>query len=167
MLDEKKRISVLVPVYLLTELKEKSNLNITEATIKGLELILKSDDNIENNIKIDENNINAYQILLVENTSLREINGMLKRELEASRQDKEDFRRIHTNYMAQMQMILTQKAIEAPKTHEPRSMKDKAPEPKDGKEYTCLQCNETFVSKNATSKYCSEKCRSAWRRKNK
>jgi hypothetical protein len=165
MSDEKKRISVLVPVSLLNELKEKSNLNITEATIKGLELILKSDDNIENNIQRDENNINAHQILLTENAGLREINGMLKRELEASRQDKEDFRQIHTNYMAQMQMILTQKAIEAPKTPEHKSMKDKTPDSKIGK--TCLQCSETFVAKNASAKYCSEKCRSAWRRQNK
>ena len=151
MLDEKKRISVLVPVSLLTELKEKSTLNITEATIKGLEFIL---DNIENNTKLDENNINTHQILLTENASLKQINGILARELENARQDKEDFRQIHTNYMAQMQMVLTQKAIEAP-------------EPKISKEYTCLQCNKNFVSKNSTAKYCSEKCRSAWRSQKK
>jgi len=69
MSDEKKKISVLVPVSLLDKLKETSDLNITEATIKGLELVA-------NNTKSDVNIIEEYHreinILKVENERLQE-----------------------------------------------------------------------------------------------
>lgn len=69
MSDEKKKISVLVPVSLLDKLKESSDLNITEATIKGLEFVA-------DNIKSDDNIIREYQreinLLKVANERLQE-----------------------------------------------------------------------------------------------
>jgi hypothetical protein len=69
MSDEKKKISVLVPVSLLEKLKETSDLNITEATIKGLEFVA-------DNIKSDDNIIGEYQreinLLKIANERLQE-----------------------------------------------------------------------------------------------
>jgi hypothetical protein len=54
-----------------------------------------------------------------ENERLQEINEILKKELEGSRQDKEDLTKIHNNYMAQMQTLIKQKAIETPGAKKP------------------------------------------------
>ena len=102
MSDEKKKISVIVPVSLLDRLRQQSDCNITEATIKGLELLV---NNATNNIESDSNIIQEYlkeiEALKIENTGfkarseeLQAHNETLKHELEKGDRDKADLKEL-------------------------------------------------------------------------
>jgi hypothetical protein len=103
----------------LYELSIQRYTKISIAIIAGLEL-LRDKESIQNEEKHEDNGIryaelqNRLDNIQKENERLQEINEILKRELEGTRQDKEDLKLIHSDYMAQMQMILKQRVIEAP-----------------------------------------------------
>jgi hypothetical protein len=109
----------------LYELSIQRYTKISIAIIVGLELLKdkesihnegKSIPNEDSSIRYAElqNTIKELKGKIIENERLQEINEILKKELEGSRQDKEDLTKIHNNYMAQMQTLIKQKAIETP-----------------------------------------------------
>lgn len=118
--DEKKKISVIVPVSLLDRLRQQSDLNITEATIKGLELLV---DGVVNNIGSDVNNIQEYlkeiEASKIENIGFKVRSEELQAHNETLKKELEDFKSMHSNYMLQMQTLINQKAIEAPGAKKP------------------------------------------------
>lgn len=75
MSDERKKISVIVPVSLLDQVKEKSDFNITDSVIKGLELLVNNIESDRNNIKSDGyiiKNSTGIDVLNIENAGLKE-----------------------------------------------------------------------------------------------
>lgn len=129
MADEKKKVSALIPVKLLTALEDKGYTNQTETIIKGLERLLTEDEekiteDIQK-IREDEEKIREYRLEAeVSRTRIEELekhNVTLKGELERVSQDKanlerdkEDLKNTYNNYFLQVQTLINQKAIEAP-----------------------------------------------------
>jgi FtsZ-binding cell division protein ZapB len=108
---DKKRINAYIPITLCEQV-EKAGYGITEAITEGLELLLH---NNEQNVSID--------MLQAEITELKEQlrtapNPEYLTELHAHndtlKQDLQDLKAMHNNYMLQVQTLINQKAIEAP-----------------------------------------------------
>jgi peptidoglycan hydrolase CwlO-like protein len=115
MSDEKKKISVIVPVSLLDRLRQQSDCNITEATIKGLELLVNG---ATNNIESDQNIIQEYlqeiAVLKLENAGLKARSEELQAHIETLKKELEDLKSMHNNYFLQMQTLINQRALEPP-----------------------------------------------------
>ena len=106
MLEDKKRVTVAIPVQLHTKLVD-TGYGVTEGIVKGLELLLEpkeNNPNPSNEVRISD--------LLERITDLQAHNETLVNELE-------DIKSMHNNYMLQMQTVITQRAIEAPGTKKP------------------------------------------------
>jgi len=127
MSDEKKKISVIVPVSLLDRLRQQTDCNITEATIKGLELLVNG---ATNNIESDQNIIQEYlkeiEVLKLENTGfkarseeLQAHNETLNKRIESLEDQlhKKD-EQLHMQAV-HLQTLINQKALEAPGTKKP------------------------------------------------
>ena len=116
MVGDKKRINAYIPIT-LHEQVENAGYGITEAITEGLELLLH---NNEQNVSIDM--LQAEIAELKEQlrnapnpgylAELQEHNSTLK-------QDLQDLKAMHNNYMLQMQSLINQRAIEAPGKKKP------------------------------------------------
>ena len=120
MTGKKKRINAVIPEELYIKISE-SGYSLTEAIIKGIELVLENKKGLKETQEYDNK-----QPMLEELTHLRtkseELvahNETLKRELEKAGQDKEDIKKTFDNYMVQVQTLINQKAIEAPGEKKP------------------------------------------------
>jgi hypothetical protein len=114
MADEKKKISAIVPVSLLDELRQQSDMSHTEAIIKGIELLVSgatTQPESDNKQMIEDKQ--RIRELEAENTILKEYNVTLKEELVKSGQREEDLKQMHNNYFMQVQTLINQKSIEA------------------------------------------------------
>jgi chromosome segregation ATPase len=78
MADEKKKVSALIPLRLLTALEDKGYTNQTEAIIKGLEHLLTED---KGKIREDIEKIEG------DNKKLREDNEKIREDIEKIRED--------------------------------------------------------------------------------
>jgi hypothetical protein len=106
MLEDKKRVTVAIPLQLHTTLVD-TGYGVTEGIVKGLELLLEP----------KENNTNPYNEVRISDlleriNDLQAHNKTLVKELE-------DIKSMHNNYMLQMQTVITQRVIEAPGTKKP------------------------------------------------
>ncbi len=110
---DKKRINAYIPITLYEQV-EKAGYGITEAITEGLELLLH---NNEQNVSID--------MLQAEITELKEhlrtappteYLAELQEHNSTLKQDLQDLKAMHNNYMLQVQTLINQKAIEAPGT---------------------------------------------------
>lgn len=116
MIESKHKISILVPNNIYEKLLLLGYRTITEAVIKQLESSFIRSDQIEP----DNNKIQSdYNILaaIVEERNrhiagLEEHNRILK-------QDLQDLKEMHNNYMLQIQSLINQRAIEAPNSKRP------------------------------------------------
>jgi uncharacterized protein YwgA len=98
-MTDRKRINVYIPMGMYVKVTQ-SEYNLTDAIVKGLDLVL-SDKPINNesiNIQLYENRIKDLQVH----------NDTLKKELET-------IQNMYNNYMLQVQTIINQRAIEEPK----------------------------------------------------
>lgn len=147
MTEKKQRINVSIPEELYSKVN-KSKYGLTEAVVKGLELILSPDIEIKpgllekQELKIKELQEQIEKLKLLEikpeilelqETRIKELQNQLKtndnnqqamhEEMrdynEALKKELEDLKQIHTNYMLQMQTVINQKAIEAPGSKKP------------------------------------------------
>lgn len=142
MTEKKQRINVSIPVELYSKITD-SEYGLTEAVVKGLELILSPEIEINQEIfESQETRIKELQeqieklkflevkpgILELQETRIKELQDQIKvndgnqkarlEELqdhnETLKKELEDLKQIHTNYMLQMQTVINQRAIEAP-----------------------------------------------------
>jgi hypothetical protein len=101
--DEKRKISVRIPVITLESVRQLGYYSPTEAIIKGLDLLISKNDQCDNCKTAPDNSlIQEHQI-----------------EIEFLRKEINDLKSIHNNYMIQVQTILNQKTIEAPGAKKP------------------------------------------------
>ncbi len=106
MLEDKKRVTVAIPMQLHTKLVD-TGYGVTEGIVKGLELLLEP----------KENNTNPSNKIRI-NDLLERIND-LQAHNETLIKGLEDIKSMHNNYMLQMQTVITQRVIEAPDTKKP------------------------------------------------
>ena len=110
MTENKKRINAFIPGDLYSKVMQKGYSTITEAIIKGFEKLLESHENTPDNTNsLDKGLVMSLTVRVEE---LQDHNETLKKGLE-------DYKKMHNNYMLQVQTILNQKAIEAPGTKKP------------------------------------------------
>jgi hypothetical protein len=101
--DEKRKISVRIPVITLESVRQLGYDSPTEAIIKGLELLINEKEPCDNcQTKSDNSRTQEQQI-----------------EIEFLRKEIDDLKSIHNNYMIQVQTILNQKVVEAPGSKKP------------------------------------------------
>ena len=101
--DEKRKISVRIPVITLESVRQLGHDSPTEAILKGLDLLIKGNEPCDNcQTKPDNSSIQEQQT-----------------EIEFLRKEIDDLKSIHNNYMIQVQTILNQKTIEAPGAKKP------------------------------------------------
>jgi len=96
--DEKRKISVRIPVITLESVRQLGYDSPTEAIIKGLELLINEKEPCDNYQTASDNSRTQEQQV----------------EIEFLRKEIDDLKSIHNNYMIQVQTILNQKAVEAP-----------------------------------------------------
>lgn len=101
--DEKRKISVRIPVTTLESVRQLGYDSPTEAIIKGLDLLIKENDKCDNCQTTSDNSRTQEQQI----------------EIEFLRKEIDDLKSIHNNYMIQVQTILNQKTIEAPGAKKP------------------------------------------------
>jgi alanyl-tRNA synthetase len=147
MTEKKQRINVSIPVELYSKISD-SEYGLTEAIIKGLELILSPEiktkpellEQQELKIKELQEKIEKLklleikpEILELQETRIKELQNQIKandnnqqarlEEMqdhnETLKKELEDLKQIHTNYMLQMQTVINQRAIEAPGAKKP------------------------------------------------
>jgi predicted RNase H-like nuclease (RuvC/YqgF family) len=116
MSTDKRKINAWVPVILYDKVINSGYSKITEAVISGLELLVQDTRTQNMDISGYEQDIMILQAeidkLQVQCTELQEHNSTLK-------QDLQDMKELHSNYMLQVQTLINQKAIEAPNAKRP------------------------------------------------
>jgi hypothetical protein len=133
MAEDKRTACAKIDIDLYTYCTDRYT-RISVAIIEGLKL-LKERDNIQNSIPNQDNSIQNQDdgirdkeaqlkensILKAENEKLQAINEILQANIEELKKDKEGLNKDkdtiqnhYNNYMAQMQTLIQQKAIEAP-----------------------------------------------------
>jgi len=98
-MTDRKRINVYIPLELYVKVTQ-SEYNLTDAIVKGLDIVLsdKPNNNESVNIQLYEDRIKDLQIH----------NETLKTELQT-------IQNMYNNYMLQVQTIINQRALEEPK----------------------------------------------------
>ena len=143
MQEEKRKISVWVPVVLYDNVLQVGYTSPTQAVIQGFEMLIQAQreespeairgqmqairGQMQAEINTLKNEIVRLNISLqeapdpIELTELRvrseemeKHNETLRTELEKAGQDKEAIQNLYNNYMLQMQTLINQKAIEVP-----------------------------------------------------
>ncbi len=119
-MEKKKRINAVIPEELYIKISE-SGYSLTEAIIKGIELVLESEKGLKEAQKFDNKQPMLEELthLRTKSEELQAHNETLKRELEKAGQDKENIKKTFDNYMVQVQTLINQKAIEAPGGQKP------------------------------------------------
>lgn len=108
---DKKRINAYIPIT-LCEKVESSGYGITEAITEGLELLLHND---EQNVSIDMLQAELAELKeQLRNAPKPEYLTELHAHNDTLKQDLQDLKAMHNNYMLQMQSLINQRAIEAP-----------------------------------------------------
>jgi predicted DsbA family dithiol-disulfide isomerase len=120
MTEKKKRINAVIPEELYIKISE-SGYSLTEAIIKGIELVLENKKGLKEVQELDNKQPMLEELthLRTKSEELQAHNETLKRELEKAGQDKEDIKKTFDNYMVQVQTLINQKAIEAPGEKKP------------------------------------------------
>lgn len=98
-MTERKRINVYIPMETYVKVTQ-SEYNLTDAIVKGLDLLFLDQPKNEDNI-----NIQLYEERIKD---LQTHNDTLKKELET-------IQSMYNNYMLQVQTIINQRAIEEPR----------------------------------------------------
>ncbi len=75
--------------------------------------------NKSDSIRDEEAQLEKNGILKAENERLQEINEILRANIEELKKDKDTIQNLYNNYMLQMQTLINQKAIEAPRAKKP------------------------------------------------
>ena len=111
MTTDKRKINAWVPVDLYDRVISAGYSKITEAIITGLELLLQDTN-------ISKNDISGYEqdirLLQAEKDKLQAQCIELQAHNETLKQDLQDLKAMHNNYMLQVQSLINQRAIEAP-----------------------------------------------------
>lgn len=120
MTEKKKRINAVIPEELYIKISE-SGYSLTEAIIKGIELVLENKKGLKEAQGFDNKQPMLEELthLRTKSEELQAHNETLKRELKKAGQDKEDIKKTFDNYMVQVQTLINQKAIEAPGEKKP------------------------------------------------
>ena len=119
--EEKKKIQAWIPASTWIQIESFGFKSQNEAVNFAFEKLIEIQDNNQKESKenqIDSSLINTLQARLEEKeNNFKEVQKhieTLKAELEKAERDKEDLKITYSNYFAQVQTLINQKAIEAP-----------------------------------------------------
>jgi len=108
--DKKKKCSALIPQSLLTAIEDKRRWTQTEAIIKGLECLIREDqEKITEKTGEDEQKIREEYERIIEEKD-KHIRT-LKSEITQATKDKEYLQETHKNYMIQVQTQINTRLI--------------------------------------------------------
>ena len=107
MVDTKRKINAWIPLELYDNVVNAGYPKFTEAIIRGLELLLQDTERIHEDTS-------GYELLKADNSRLQAVCDELQAHNDTLKQDLQDLKAMHNNYMLQMQSLINQRAIEAP-----------------------------------------------------
>ena len=112
MVEDKRKINAWIPIELYNNVVNAGYPKFTEAIIKGLELLLQDTERIQQDTS-------GYDELKADNSRLQAVCDELHAHNDTLKQDLQDLKTMHNNYMLQVQSLINQRAIEAPGTKKP------------------------------------------------
>lgn len=114
--EDKRKINAWVPTELYDRVLSAGYSTVTEAVIKGLEMVLQDTSRTSQDTLGHEQVITT---LKADNSRLRATCDGMQEHIDTLQRDLQDLKDIHNNYMLQMQTLINQRAIEAPGAKRP------------------------------------------------
>lgn len=155
--EKKHRVNVTIPIDLYSKIPA-SGYGLTEAIIKGLRLVLAPQE--PSNTTERNSDVFALQDSMIAD---------LREQIKIKDNQLEKLTELMYAQAINLQTLLTPKPIESHLITIEKERLDSTEEEKGAttvQQYkkSCVFCENKFISARPTAKYCSEKCRSAYRR---